>query len=107
MFFLYSTFCSYKKILKNISSDIKIPFIDNKLKFLGASTADIIMTFIISYFISIVMNLNFYYVFLVLFVFGLILQVYLCRRDIINFGDKQIKKIFPNIKFSMNDVKII
>ena len=81
--------------------------IDNKLKFLGASFADIVMTIIISYFISLGMNLNFYYVFVILFVFGLILQVYLCRRDIINFGDKQIKKIYPNLKFSINDVNII
>ena len=81
--------------------------IDNKLKFLGASFADIVMTIIISYFISLGMNLNFYYVFVILFVFGLILQVYLCRRDIINFGNKQIKKIYPNLKFSINDVNII
>lgn len=107
MFFLYSTFCSYKKILKNISSDLEIPIIDNKLKFLGASFADIIMTIIISYFISLGMNLNFYYVFIILFIFGLFLQVYLCRRDILNFTHTQIKRVYPNMKFSINDVKII
>ena len=107
MFFLYTTFCSYKKLIKNLGSDLELPLIDNYLKFVGVSFADIIITLFISYLISVGMKINFWYVFFILLVFGILLQIYLCRQDILRFIDKQINYINPNLKFSINDVHII
>ena len=107
MFFLYTIFCSYKKIIKKMTSGLDLPIIDDKIKFLGVTSVDIILTICLAYILSHLWDLSFWLIFIILFLFGFLLHLYLCRKDLIDFSNQMIKKINPNTKLKINDYSII
>ena len=83
MFTLYYFICSYNKILNKNPS---------KLQLLGVALTDIIITLLISYILYLLINIyykiNFIIIFLILLIFGIYLQRYLCIKNIIKYIEK-------------------
>jgi len=83
MILFYYLLCSYNKIL------VKEP---SNLKLFGITFADIIITLLMSYFVFIILNyfydINYLIVFLVMLIFGVFLQRYFCKKNIINYIEK-------------------
>ena len=107
MIFIYSAICSYKNLLLKVSSNYEFQLIDNKLKLVGLTLLDILLTLIVSYIISIVFKLNIYFIFSLLIIFGIIFQSYLCSQKIKNITKNEIRRIVPNFKLRINNKEII
>ena len=92
MILFYYLLCSYNKIL------LKEP---SNLKLFGITLADIIITLLISYIAYFIINyfftINYLFVFLFILIFGVFLQRYLCKKNIINYIEKNYDTILKYI----------
>mgnify|MGYP001410812381 CR=1 FL=1 len=96
MILFYYLLCSYNKILVKEPSNLKI---------LGITLADIIITLLMSYFVFLIVNyfynVNYLIVFLVMLIFGVFLQRYFCKKNIIKYIEKNYDLII-NYIINMN-----